>query len=154
LLKLQFGNAGKGTLPCHFLSFQCAFSTDDRLDALAPANSEVFPEPGIDIAAGGFTSKWLGLDRAYLMAGRKLWTKHTFRIDTGNPDLLARAKYLLVKISPLHAIAESDYQNNVIAIPLDHPDQWHTVTQDPTDAEPATDGDAPPAEPPARPAGP
>lgn len=146
LLKLQFGNAGKGTLLCNNLSFQCAFSTDDQLDALAPANSGALPSPGADLAAGGFTSAWLGMDRVYLMEGKKLWTKHTFRIDTGNPDLLDHAKFLLVKISPLHAVAESDYQNNVIAIPLDHPAQWHSVTQDPADAA-AEDNPASPAPP-------
>lgn len=154
LLKLQFGNAGTGPLSCQNLSFQCAFSTDDRLDALAPADSGTPPTPGMDVAAGGFTSTWLGLDRSYLMAGKKLWTKHTFRIDTANPDLLARAKFLLVKISPLHAVPESDYQNNVIAIPLDHANAWHTVTQDPADAEPAADAPPKPADPPATPVGP
>lgn len=145
LLKLEFGNAGKGILYGDSLAFQCAFSTDERLEDLVPANSGAMPSPGQDLAAGGFTTKWLGHDRVYLMAGKKLWTKHTFRIDSSDPEVLARAKFLLVKISPHHSVVEADYLNNVIAIPLDHPDQWHSVTQDPADAAPADDGNPAPA---------
>ena len=143
LLKLQFGNAGVGTLSSSRLDFQCAFSTDESLDTLLPANADLLPSPGKDLAAGGFSSKWLAIENEFLAPQKKLWTKHTFRIDTSNPDLLEQAKFLLVKVSPRYSIVESNYLNNVIAIPLDHPDEWHSVTQDPTDDLPTNEGDPP-----------
>jgi serine/threonine protein kinase len=144
MLKLQFGNAGSASLDCSSLAFQCAFSTDGQLDSLLPAKSGAFPEMGIDVAAGGFTTEWLGLATPFLAPGKKLWTKHTFRIDTSDPAMRSKAKYLIVKISPLYSISESNYLNNVIAIPLDHPEEWHSVTQDPSDVKPAENEVPPP----------
>lgn len=144
MLKLQFGNAGNASLDCSSLAFQCAFSTDQQLDSLLPAKAGAFPEMGIDVAAGGFTTEWLGLATPFLAPGKKLWTKHTFRIDTSDPEMRSKAKYLIVKISPLYSVSESDYLNNVIAIPLDHPEEWHSVTQDPLDVKPAENEVPPP----------
>ena len=146
LLKLQFGNAGTAYLDPGSLAFQCAFSIDDRFDPLAAAAPGVYPEPQKDLAAGGFGGRWLDLEGTSLLPGKKLWTKHTFRIDTSDPELLQRAKYLLVKVNPRGSILESNYDNNVIVIPLEYANQWHTVTQDPKDREVTVE--APPQAPP------
>ena len=97
------------------------------------------PEFGRDLAAGGFTSTWLGHKSINLMPSKKIWTKHTFRIDTSNPELLKTAKFLLIKISPHYSPIESIYVNNTIAIPLDHQAAWHSVTQDTSDSDPPVD---------------
>jgi serine/threonine protein kinase len=134
LLKLEFGNAGHSYLNCNGLMFQCALSIDDRMDELLPAAEGSLPGVGRDLAAGGFTAEWLGLDHQYLMPGKKLWTKHTFRIDTSNDEVLKAAKFLLVSVSQSGFQTSAVTNGSVIAIPLDHPNQWHTVTQEPTDA--------------------
>jgi serine/threonine protein kinase len=142
LLKLQFGNAGRGMMDCASLLFQCAFSNDTEWGPLVPARAGHMPVDGNIVAAGGFTAKWLEANNLLLMPGRKIWTKHTFRIDTSDPDIRENAKYLLVKISPDYSITESNYRNNVVAIPLDYPDEWHSVTQDPADlVTPGDDND-------------
>jgi serine/threonine protein kinase len=143
LLKLEFGNAGKVMLTMSDLTFQCAFSIDDTLDTLLEATPDALPTHAKDLAAGGFNSKWLGLDGVTLAAGKKIWTKQTFRIDTSNPELIKTAKYLLVRINHRQTSAESNYENNLIVIPLDHPNQWHSFTQDMKDT--VTTGETDPA---------
>ena len=135
LLKLEFGNAGYSYVNSSGLVFQCAYSIDDRMDELLPATAGAVPESGRDLAAGGFTAEWLGLGGQYLMPGKKLWTKHTFRIDTSNEEVLKVAKFLLVSVSKsgFHPGVGAGAVGNVIAIPLEHPNQWHSVTQEPTD---------------------
>ena len=140
LLKLQFGNAGEWPLDIAELSFQCAFSVDDKLDSLAPATAGTMPEDGLDVAAGGFTGTWLGMGLQPLASQGKVWMRQTFRIDTSNRELLGHAKFLIVKISPFYQIPEANYKNNIIAIPLENPNQWNTATLDPKDFE--AEGDA------------
>lgn len=134
LLKLEFGNAGVYHLTSSRLAFQCAFSIDGRLDDLVPAGSGEIPSFGLDVAAGGFSTDWLGLEEGSLMPGKKHWMRHTFRIDVSDPEIRATAKYLVIKISPHYLIGESNYLNNEIAVPLEYPNVWHSVTQDPADA--------------------
>jgi hypothetical protein len=138
LLKLQFGNAGESPLDIADLSFQCAFSVDDKLDPLLPASAGALPMDGLDVAAGGFSGSWLGMSLAPLASQRKVWMKPTFRIDTSTRELFEHAKFLIVKISPFYQIPESNYKNNTIVIPLENQNQWNTSTQDPKQLEAET----------------
>ena len=133
LLKLQFGNAGKATLNAGSIAFQCAFSTDEKWDSLSPFKPGSLPTDEHDLAVGGFSTKWLGFPFIYLKEKERLWTKHTFRIDMSNEKILSKAKFILVRINPNYSVSESQYKNNTIVIPLEKPQEWTSVTQDPSD---------------------
>lgn len=133
LLKLQFGNAGKIVLDTPTLAFQCAFSTDEKWDSLSLSEPSALLTNQHDLAAGGFSTKWLGLPFIYLEERERLWTKHTFRIDMSNEEVRSKAKFLLVRINPNYSVSESQYENNTIVVPLKKPQEWTSIIQDPSD---------------------
>lgn len=113
------------------VTFQCAYSINDQWDELKPGG-ERYPDAeltmGEDIAAGGFNTKWFGViapDEAMLTKGIQM--KHVFQIDLSNEQIMSKAKFILVKINYGKSRAESDYTNNVIALPISSEEVWTEI---------------------------
>lgn len=133
LLKLNFGNAGTIAFTGNAIAFQCALSIDDTWHELLPNAPGVMPTYFNDLAVGGFTTKWLGFSSMFIEANKKIWMKHTFRIDTSNEEVMNAANFLLIKINPHQNLIETNHKNNIICIPLEKKNEWVSVTQDPSD---------------------
>ncbi len=108
--------------------FQFAYSIDEKWDTLIAggnANPDANPTINKDIAAGGFSTEWCGIHNAKeQLENGDFQMKHVFQIDLKNEHIANKAKFILIKINALHTWQERNYENNIIALPLNKEGTW------------------------------